>query len=399
MNRFIILTLTLTINTICHSQIKFDPGYFIDNNDERTDCLIKNDNPRSNPSKFSYKLTSDSEVKICTIDSIKEFSIDNCVKYMRNTVDIDRTGYDFNSITPDMHPHFTPDTLFLKVLIEGKASLYSYIEGALERYFFSKDHLPMSQLIYKQHKTPSRRLRYNWSFRSQLFENLQCNSLSYSDIEEMNYIQSDLETFFIRYNECVNSEFKHFTETKNKGILSFTLKTGMNYSSLWVNNVVSDDKDAIFETKWHPRIGVEMEYLIPFWSNKWALIIDPGYYYYHDIKPVIRVNAYAKYQVIELPVGFRHYFYLTEKSKVFVNASAVFLGQLGSSIEYDESRIPLEIFSKFRANFGCGYNLNNKYYFEFKFCNSRNFTEGFLWTSNYRYFALLFGYSFANNKP
>ena len=78
-----LLVLMTIISFNCYSQIKFEKGYFINNDGERTDCLIKNSDWRNNPMKFQYRLTEDSISKIATIESVKEFGINSFSKYKR----------------------------------------------------------------------------------------------------------------------------------------------------------------------------------------------------------------------------------------------------------------------------------------------------------------------------
>jgi cellulose synthase/poly-beta-1,6-N-acetylglucosamine synthase-like glycosyltransferase len=57
------------------TQNSFLKGYYINNSNERVDCLIKNNDWLNNPTQFEYKLSENSEKKIQTINSVKEFEI------------------------------------------------------------------------------------------------------------------------------------------------------------------------------------------------------------------------------------------------------------------------------------------------------------------------------------
>ena len=58
---FILLLTVLAVNS--NAQVNFDKGYFIDNNGQKTECLIKNADRGNNPSSFEYKLSESSEPK------------------------------------------------------------------------------------------------------------------------------------------------------------------------------------------------------------------------------------------------------------------------------------------------------------------------------------------------
>ena len=43
--------------TNCCAQISFEKGYYIDNSNQKVDCLIKNVDWKNNPTSFEYKLS------------------------------------------------------------------------------------------------------------------------------------------------------------------------------------------------------------------------------------------------------------------------------------------------------------------------------------------------------
>lgn len=124
-----ILFLLITISTLnSYSQVSFEKGYYIDNTNQKINCLIKNVDWKNNPTEFEYKLAENSEPKKTTIKTIKEFGIDNISKYVRSTVNIDRSSESINNLSNDKNPIFKEEELFLKVLVEGKATLYQYVK-------------------------------------------------------------------------------------------------------------------------------------------------------------------------------------------------------------------------------------------------------------------------------
>jgi hypothetical protein len=62
-----------------YSQINFEKGYFIDKNDVRTDCYIRNNDLYKSPNSFAYKIDiEDLDVKIADISNVQEFVIGKC---------------------------------------------------------------------------------------------------------------------------------------------------------------------------------------------------------------------------------------------------------------------------------------------------------------------------------
>ena len=65
-----------------YSQISFEKGYYIDNDNKKINCLIKNIDWMNNPTEFEYKLPENDNSKRITIRSVKEFGVYNSSKYI-----------------------------------------------------------------------------------------------------------------------------------------------------------------------------------------------------------------------------------------------------------------------------------------------------------------------------
>lgn len=114
---------------ISYSQVYYEKGYYIDDNNQKVDCLIKNVDWKNSPTEFDYKLSDADNPQRLTIQSVKEFCIYNSVKYIKSTVNIDKSSDQTSSLSLEKNPIFQVEVLFLKVLIEGKANLYSFEDG------------------------------------------------------------------------------------------------------------------------------------------------------------------------------------------------------------------------------------------------------------------------------
>ena len=145
---FILAVLFVLVSTSLSAQIGFKPGYFIDNSGETTQCLIKDIEWKSNPTSFEYKTSEESAVQIAKIDNIQEFRIENFPKYIRKTVEMDRWDV-FSPVTEERNSIYKTETLLLKELVKGPASLYGYADGALTTYFYEVSQNPIRQLVRK----------------------------------------------------------------------------------------------------------------------------------------------------------------------------------------------------------------------------------------------------------
>ena len=212
------LLLTLCFFSSAHSQIDFEPGYFIHNSGERTDCLIRNVDWQYNPTKFDYKLTENSAVQTGKLESVKEFSVTNEFKYIRATVNMDLSSNSVNHLSDSKEPNFEEETIFLKVLVEGKATLFGYQRNVYHKYFFQVESSEIEQLIFKRYLTSTYvenkntyiRERFkdkrgiaenNW-YKQQIWNSLKCDDISKNRIEKLKYQSKELSKVYIDFNTC-----------------------------------------------------------------------------------------------------------------------------------------------------------------------------------------------------
>jgi len=405
MKKHLLIILISIFSFNCYAQIDFEKGYFINNNDEKVSCLIKNIDWKNNPTEFKYKLSENSEVKIVTIKTAKEFGILNTSKYKRFEVKIDRSSENLNDLSDTKDPIFKEEQLYLKILIEGKATLFSYEDKSLKRYFFSVDDSNIEQLIYKFYKYERKKIGKNHKYKQQLWSNLKCQALSMRNFKNLNYKKKDLNNLFVIYNDCQNSEFTNYqVNKKRKNALQLSIRPGFEISSFSIKNSLTDAKDVNFDKGLGFRIGIEAEYTLPFNKNKWSVFIEPSYQYYNSEKEITylrtstttrKINVKADYKSIELPIGIRHNFFINKNSKLFVNGAYVLDFDLASSI-YSERKDLFDYDINSTPNFilGLGYKFKNKYSFEIRNNFKRDITSKYTFmNSNYNKISFIFGYN------
>ncbi len=208
--------------------------------------------------------------------------------------------------------------------------MYLYEDGNLRRYFYRKDNANVEQLIYKSYKTSENKIGKNNRFRQQVFSDLKCQSISIKHVENLDYKLNDLISFFVKYNECSGSEIINFEKKEKKDVFNVTIRPGLNISSLSISHSLNSSSDADFGNELGPRLGIEFELIMPFNKNKWSFIIEPAYQYFKSEKARTvnpfnyinprYINLNVDYTSIELPIGIRHYLFLNNNSKFFMNA-------------------------------------------------------------------------------
>jgi hypothetical protein len=190
---------------------------------------------------------------------------------------------------------------------------------------------------------------------------------------------------------------------RGKGILKLNLRPGINFSRL---DAISPNGvyEFNFDSNASFRIGTELEYVSRINNYKWSIFIEPTFQQYQsDYEINLRPNSNfpdvrkvtVDYSSIELPIGLRHYLFLNDNSKLFLDAGFMLDFVLKSDTEIennDQTDFVLE--SKGNLFFGFGYKFQDKYSVSFRLHTPRSTTgESGSWNSKYYTTSVIFGYS------
>ncbi|MGK6341842.1 outer membrane beta-barrel protein [Chryseobacterium sp. DT-3] len=389
----------LLLSGIYYTQIKFEKGYLIDNQGKRTEVLIKNLDWKNNPVEFEYKLEEKQEIKKENIKNIQEFGIDGNSRYIRKTVMIDQSSTALKEMSDDKAPEFKEETIFLNYIVDGKAGLLYYCNEYKKRIFYTLNGSEPRQLIYKPYYITENNIAYNEDYKKQIAENLNCG-INSKLLERAEYTEKSLTDIFVLYNECSGGEIvKYEQEKKKKDVFNLNIRPGINFTSFSTSYLDTFDTDETnFENKISFRIGLEAEFILPFNKNKWALFVEPTYQSYKSEAETIvdpgnhKTKSTIDYKSIEIPFGIRHYFFLNNDSKIFINLGYVVDIKMSSSfIQYQRA---FDIKSGNNFVFGAGFKYNNKFSAEFRIGTSRNLFKSYRYlSSNYNTTSIILGYT------
>lgn len=398
------ITLSSLILLLCFqakTQINFQKGYFIDEQDQRTECLIKDVQSLNTPVSFTYKINETSRESFKKeLQSVKEFGYYESSTFQKFAVEIDRTGYDQGSIDFDIKPHFENDTLFLELLIDGPANLYQYIDGALLRFFYKTSETSLRQLVYKKYKYDVNKTpRENKYYFSQLSDDLKCSDINLTKINETAYNRSDLESLFIHYNTCKDPDYLPPVKKRREGKLNLSFKAGPSHMSFWARNTASDDRDIDSRSQWRPTVGLEVEYVLPIRNNKWAITFEPFFLNYYSEQPAHLGYSYTTINTIVLPLGIRHYLYFNDKMKIYLNPSLGFYLQANSRVDYDEYRTMGILMPKPNLTISAGFKHADRYSIDICYGNVTGIMKGLFFLDQYRFYAIKLGYQFFTANP
>ncbi|MDR6463049.1 outer membrane beta-barrel protein [Chryseobacterium sediminis] len=403
--------LSFCIALIC-AQIKFEKGYIINSNNVKKEVLIKNQGWANNPNSFIYKADEKSEESTGTFSTVKEFGIYNDVKYVAYSGDIDYSSDNTGDLSSNKEPEFKKTSVFLKEIVTGNKKLYSYQGQNVIRYFYSDSdsNFSIQPLIYKKYFFNGNNLQVatNEEYIDQLKTIFSDDNTAQTIAPKTKYTSNDLKKIFSTYNSKISGTTNEETpsETKRNSKFNLAVRPGLNfYSPLEITKTFSNDGAP---SKTGFRIGVETEIVLPFNKNKWSVVIEPTFSLYNN-KTAVRTtngNLYNinvdNYSFISIPLSVRHYMFINDKSKIFINAGINVLTLKTSSakdfsLDYDGyvfDRFKLSSSQAFKsAVFGIGYNYNNKYIIEARYNTGMNLLEEKGPEANLKYVSLILGYN------
>ncbi|WP_264563634.1 PorT family protein [Flavobacterium sp. N3904] len=376
-----------------YGQINFETGYYTNNTNIKTECLIRNVGWYKNPTEIQYKLNENEVEKIVTIADIKEFGIENCCKYKRFKLKIDRSSSDVNNLSTERNPIFNEETLLLKVLVEGEANLYEYQDVNLVRFYISTgNHETVEQLVFKEYKNEdTSQIGENNYYKQQLRNNLKSDQLTLSDFENITYKKTKLVDLFVTFNTTKATKTTILETKKDKSAINLKVIAGVNGTLFTFGNNYNALTDYTFGTKPVFVIGLEVENIFPFNQKKWSIFADPNFQSYKQTEiNNSNQSIQADYTFLELPFGARYYMFLNKKSQLFLDAGIAFSVTSKSTIQY--SGTALDISNTSNLFTGIGYK-SGRYDIELRY----NFGRGLLtayqsWNSNYSSVGILLGY-------
>ena len=414
----IFFSVFLFVSMFCFSQIKFENGYYIDNSGTKINCLIKNYDWQYNPTSIEIKNSLQEEVKEISISEMKEFSINGVSKYIKQTLNIDDSKGEPNySLTEE--PHFISSTVLLKVLVEGKNSLYLYENNQFPtRFFYKTETSEIKQLVYKKYFDESLTdVFVNNSFRKQLFINVKAD-INNSKSENLKYKLNELIEYFNLANVFQGDTNSKEIQKRSKTDLNFkiVLNSNLSHFDFKFDGSIPFDGNNITDKKITYGLGFEAEIILPFNNNNWSVFIEPSYnsysgegifpstYYINPNYTTGLVNenytAKIKYNYIQIPLGIKRNFILNKQSKInlqsavnmefYNNSKFTFLRSNNST--YLETELNG---SKFNLLIGLGYSYK-KFEIDIKQFSNININP-YLNKSNYSYRNLSIGLKYKIN--
>ncbi len=390
------------------AQTKFLPGYYIDENGDQIECLVRNSDWQNNPIRFDYKLTENAQVKTGDLESVQEFGVGK-YQFQRFSVQLDISTDVVDKMDEDKNPKLTRETLFLRKVVVGEGSLFVYSNRNLVRYFYRVGDGAITALIYKRFRRADGTIGYNNTYRSQLAKDLSCADMNITDLQGVEYRQPDLVEYFIKYNTCKDPNYTHDNRQVRKTRFNLSIRPGVRNSSLLAVSSLPSKRMVDFGDNLGFRVGLEFEVVLPFNNSKWGIVVEPSYqtwevdnatavYTFLATGQQDSSGASTSYISIELPMALRYYFFINEKSSIFINAGYIFSFPIEGEIVFEEFD-DLEYDTNFNGIFGVGYSYSKKFSIEARYHVNRNVLRGVeFWDSEFNAGEIVIGYNFLGTR-
>jgi hypothetical protein len=289
-----IFTFLLTFLTITgFAQRKFVPGYYITKQGDKVEAQINDQNWDRNPTFI--EVSNGADVVRLGLDELSGFGLSTGDVYDAYSVEVDKSPTKINSIEISSQPVIVRETIFLKALVKGAASLY-YLKdnNAKEHYYIQKGEEEPSELIYRTVKFQSGdKVGYNKLpiYRGMLTAKFTDCPAATEGISKLAFTQKDLVEQFEGYNLCVSGSAGTYKAVKEGIKWNIAATGGLTHSTL---KFTSSDSHSLTNGDFNGAnytIGLTALANLPRGRGRWAIQGDLL------LKPFKAEDTYSYYSV------------------------------------------------------------------------------------------------------
>ena len=387
-----IITLFLLSCSLAFSQTSFEAGYFIDDQGNKTPCLIENKDWKNNPDNFNYKISDTDKVQTRGLSETLEFGIYKTVKYVKASISLDKNEKIDPALDPSNTEELPPKEIFLQVLLSGKAQLFQYTEEGLIRFFFQIDDGKIEQLTYRKYQNQDQQEVYQKIFIKQLFSKVKCDGLSQGIYERLKYSAASFKAFFKQYNSCQGTQSLTYQNKNFKNRLRIHIKPGVNWNSISLSSIPSPFRNADFGKQRNFKFGIEGEYFLRGQAKRWAIILEALYQELNS-DTLALYNQWVKigYRSFDIAPGARFYINNSDLLRAYIHGKLLFVFPLNSSFDYENSP-DLEFNSTYSFQLGTGILFKNRFSIEVNYWADRLILQKYLiYTTDFNTLSLTVG--------
>ncbi|TKG92449.1 hypothetical protein EYV94_19615 [Puteibacter caeruleilacunae] len=379
----------LFIATSTIAQIKFTKGYIIDINNNKYSCFIRNNGNQNSGANYSYKIYEKDTPKDIDMKAVKEFGIDNQLRYVRSLIAIDISSDNIRDEKEIQNSaEIEKGFAFLKEVMRGGTTslLYFFFEGK-GYYFYKQGEADAELLVFKKYNVEKEsrvvtKIIYDQLFQEQLKQKFPCSI----NTKTVRYNERSLTNYFKTYFNETNKQFQtnRTDDESTSGELRAKLVLTGNKSSYTIN----DESRLLsfpFDDQNNMGFGLEVEYLFKFNRNKFGIFAEANYMSYDGTTYATEALESSQaspinidYKYLEFPIGICYYSHLNAKqdANLFVKFGYAPNTVLSSSkLTMWNDNNEKEMSGSGNMFYGVGFNYR-RFSIEFRQYTDRNITQG-----------------------
>ncbi len=305
--RIIILAIMILLNLCASAQEYYLDGSVIDLENYEIHGKIDYRNWKYNP--FNIKFIPDGSDLTLTYDplTLKSFKIKN-EKYISATVTVERTPDTYKELSGIKGRIIDTLHVFLKVLVEGDACLYSFNDkiSGLHFYFRTNGNGVFNELEYfNAIKEIEGRREVVWEdeYKRQLNRLMSDCSLLKPLIPLADYKWKDLAELVIQYNDCIDAEVNYIAEFPSVK-LEFNISAGLSAQYIdFFGSVSADLAAASFPVSMSPYAAIGLDAILPFARETFSVYNELGWHNYNTSASVLWYENEDEYENVDIDLG------------------------------------------------------------------------------------------------
>lgn len=290
--------------TVLVNSQQFRPAEITMSTGQKLTGNVSYNTPIYTPQMFEVKNDSGGITKIGLNDATL-VTINNKTRFVRANIQLSRHPENLQRL--EYNPAFSMknETRFIEQLVVGKYNLYKYSDDQNKAFFYSTTDEPnIKPLLYKEYLISSGENEGAKTSNKQYLQDLRQISCGDVDYNSVRYLESSLETYFMKINQCNGDSVQSFQ--KEQGYIDHK-----------VYGLYSTYSDG-FNTSYGG--GYEFEYHLPFLNYSFAVAAAPNFTTFTNTDT--RAN-FTKTTEMALPILARYYPIKTKDFKGYFSYSVV----------------------------------------------------------------------------
>ena len=269
MNKFL-LFLTL-ISIFGYSQNNFKESSIVFKDGLTKKGFVNYVKTRNTPQKFKFKSSTESEIEILDSTNIISVEISDITKFVfREKIEV---KFQSKSLSTANNSKVEYLDRFIEVIVDGEYSLCNYSDNQYEEFYYFGNDLNLRSLKTKSFYNNENKLFVNEEYKTELITNLAKNNTELiKEINETSLDRSDLSKLFYIINK---KDLAILKAKSDSGFVNINFTSDLNFIKFKDTNIDYGNKTLI-------NFGGEIEYMLPYYNNLFAIEIAPSFSIYND---------------------------------------------------------------------------------------------------------------------